>query len=224
MEPRTVHLFVLDTLADWETGYAVAGINQEMYQKNPGQYRVRTVGPTRDAVRTMGGVTIVPDLALEELRAEESAMLILPGGTAWEAGEHAAAVEKAREFLDAGVPVAAICGATFALAGGGVLDGRRHTSNAAEYLRQAPGYGGAATYADEPAVRDGDLITAGAVSPVDFARKIFERLDLYEPPVLEAWYALYKHGDPAGFHALAASAAGPDAANSAAETPAGSAS
>jgi hypothetical protein len=37
---------------------------------------------------------------------------------------------------------------------------------------------------------------------VDFARAIFERLELYAPPVLDAWYALYRHGDPAGFYAL----------------------
>jgi putative intracellular protease/amidase len=207
MEQRTVHLFVLDTLADWETGYAVAGIggNTE-YQRNPGMYRVRTVGATRDPVRTMGGVAIVPDLALDEVTAAESAMLILPGATTWESGEQEKAVEKARELLDAGVPVAAICGATAGLARGGVLDGRRHTSNALEYLRPLPGYGGEAHYVDAPAVRDGDLITAGAVSPIDFARRIFERLELYDAPVLDAWYTLYRHGDASGFHALAAMA------------------
>ena len=209
MEPRTVHLFVPNLMADWETGYAISGINQPEYQKSPGRYVVRTVGATRDSVRTMGGMTIVPDMALDELKPGESAMLILCGGQSWDRGEHAEAVEKAREFLDAGVPVAAICGATGALARGGLLDGRRHTSDALDYLRHiAPGYGGEAQYADEPAVRDGDLITAGGVSPVDFARKVFERLEIYDPPVLEAWYALYKHGDPAGFYALEASRAG----------------
>lgn len=209
MEPRTVHLFVLDTMADWETGYAVAGIggNTE-FQRNPGMYRVRTVGVTRDPVRTMGGVTLVPDLALDELAAAESAMLILPGATTWEGGEQEATVAKARELLEAGVPVAAICGATAGLARGGVLDGRRHTSNALDYLRPLPGYGGEAHYTDEPAVRDGDLITASGVFPIDFARRIFERLELFDASVLEAWYTLYKDGDASGFHALAALAEG----------------
>lgn len=205
MEQQTVHLFVLDTMADWETGYAVAGINQPMYQLNPGRYTVRTVGPTRDPVRTMGGITILPDMTLEELRPAASAMLILPGATAWDEGEHTDTVEKARAFLDAGVPVAAICGATAGLARGGVLDARAHTSNAAEYLAMQPGYGGGAHYVDAPAHLDGDLVTASAMAPVDFARMIFQRLELYAPPVLDAWYALYRHGDPAGFYALQAS-------------------
>jgi putative intracellular protease/amidase len=205
MEQQTVHLFVLDTMADWEPGFAVAGINRPDYQLSPGRYAVKTVGPTRDAVRTMGGVTLLPDLALDELRAEDSAMLILPGGTAWEEGAHGDAAEKARAFLAAGVPVAAICGATWALAIGGLLNNRPHTSNAREYLAAAPGYGGGAHYVDAPAHADGDLITASGVAPIDFARAIFARLELYAPPVLDAWYALYKHGDPAGFYALAAS-------------------
>ncbi len=203
MEQRTVHLFVLDTMADWEPAYAVAGINQPEYQVQPGRYTVRTVGATRQPVRTIGGMTIVPDLALAEVAPEESAMLILPGGTAWDEGQHAAAAEKARGFLAAGVPVAAICGATAGLARAGVLDARPHTSNAPEYL-DACGYAGQAHYAGGPAVRDGDLITASGIAPLEFARLIFERLELYAPPVLDAWYALYAKGDPSGFHALQA--------------------
>jgi putative intracellular protease/amidase len=208
MSPRTVHLFVLDTLADWETGYAVAGINQPAFQVAPGRYIVQTVGPTRAPVRTLGGLTIVPDLALEELDAAESAMLILPGGTAWDEGEHGAAAEKAEELLRAGVPVAAICGATAALARRGLLDGIPHTSNDPAYLAAVPGYAGAAHYVSEPAVTGGDVITAAGTAPVHFARRIFERLELYAPPVLEAWQTLYTTGDASAFHALAAAEAG----------------
>ncbi|MGH7579018.1 MAG: hypothetical protein ACREM9_02520 [Gemmatimonadales bacterium] len=37
--PGTVHLFVLDTLADWEPGFTVAGINNPDGQKAPGVTR-----------------------------------------------------------------------------------------------------------------------------------------------------------------------------------------
>lgn len=212
MEQQTVHLFVLDTMSDWEPGYAVAGINQPAFQLNPGRYTVWTVGPTRDAVRTLGGIAIQPDLALDELRPEESAMLILPGAASWDEGAHAEAVQKARDFLESGVPVAAICGATGALARGGLLNARPHTSNAREYLGWQSGYAGAEHYVDAPAHRDGDLVTASGTAPVDFARAIFERLELYAPSTLDAWYALYKHNDPAAFYTLAALEAGEGAA------------
>ncbi len=205
MEQQTVHLFVLDTMSDWEPGYAVAGINQPAFQRNPGRYAVRTVGPTREPVRTLGGIAIVPDLALDELRPEDSAMLILPGAAAWDdPAAHAPAVETARAFLDTGVPVAAICGATGALARAGMLNARPHTSNALEFLGWQPGYAGTAHYVNAPAHRDGDLITASGTAPVDFARAIFERLELYGDEALQAWYALYKHNDPAAFYTLAA--------------------
>lgn len=202
MQRKTVHLFVLDAMADWEAAYALVGINQPAFQTHPGRYAVRTVGPTRNPVRTMGGVTISPDLALDELTPGDSAMLILPGGMAWDEGEHDRVAEKAGEFLAAGVPVAAICGATAGLARRGLLDGRRHTSNAAEYLGAVPGYAGQASYVNEAAARDGDLITASGTSPIEFARLVFERLELYTPEVLEAWYTLYKTGDASAFYAL----------------------
>ncbi|HEX6373758.1 MAG TPA: type 1 glutamine amidotransferase family protein [Longimicrobium sp.] len=207
MQPQTVHLFVFDTMADWEPGYAVAGINSPAYQAQPGRYRVQTVG-TAAKVTTTGGITIVPDLSLEELDPAESAMLILPGGEVWDGDGIPEAVEKAREFLAAGVPVAAICGATAGLARGGLLDDVAHTSNAAEYL-EATGYAGAAHYRAEPAVTDGNVITAPGTAPLELAREIFRALELYEPRMLDAWYALFKTGDASHFYALEADAGQP---------------
>jgi putative intracellular protease/amidase len=65
-------------------------------------------------------------MTLAELESEQSAMLILPGSDVWGQGKNVEAVEKARQFLDAGVPVAAICGAIAGLAPGGILDERWH--------------------------------------------------------------------------------------------------
>jgi putative intracellular protease/amidase len=203
MKPETVHLYVLNTLADWEPGMAVARINNPAFQAQPGRYRVETVGLTRNPVTTMGGVTILPDLTLEELRPQLSAMLILPGGDTWDQGQNIEAARKAQEFLAAGVPVAAICGATSGLARVGVLDDRRHTSNSPDYL-QATGYQGAKLYQNEPAVTDGLLITASGVASLDFAYHILRYLEVYDQPALDAWYGLFKTGDPTYYSALMA--------------------
>ena len=104
----------------------------------------------------------------DDLAPADSNLLILPGADIWDAGRGAAFAAAAGRFLDAGVPVAAICGATAGLARAGLLDKRRHTSAAAEYL-MATGYAGGDHYVDERAVVDGDLITAGPQSPVQFA-------------------------------------------------------
>jgi putative intracellular protease/amidase len=205
MKQQAVHMYVVDTLADWEPGYAVAGLNNPAFQAHPGRYRVATVGVRKAPIVTIGGVTILPDLVLDQLAPEDSAMLILPGGESWDQGQNGEASEQARRFLQAGVPVAAICGATSGLARAGLLDKLKHTSNAREYL-QATGYGGSALYQDVRAVADGNLITASSIAPIEFAYQIFNMLGVYTAEVLEAWYGLFKTGDASYYGALAASA------------------
>lgn len=198
---HTVHLAVYDTLADWETGYAVAFLNRPWWRPTDWSWQVRTVGETIDPITTLGGMRITPDVALADLDPRDSAMLILPGANFWDAGGGARFTAAARAFLDAGVPVAAICGATFGLARDGLLDDRAHTSSAPEYLT-ASGYRGADRYVDELVVTDGDLITAGTTNPIEFARAIFERLDLFGDKPTDAWYRLFKNDDASAFFEL----------------------
>lgn len=194
MVGRNVYLYVFDGMADWEASFAIAGINNPRFQRHPGRYRVRAVGPTRQPVTTMGGLRIVPDICLGELNPDQAAMLILPGGDLWESGGNREAIELARVFFIESVPIAAICGATQALACAGMLDDFHHTSNSREYLL-ATGYRGGKFYCDVPAISDEGVITASGTAPLEFAREIFRVLDLYSESSLEAWYALFKFGD-----------------------------
>lgn len=79
-------------------------------------------------------------------------------------GQETEAIEIARSFLDSGVPMVVICGATVGLARGGLLDHRKHTGNSPDYLAVA-GYGGASLYQDVPAFTDDNVITASGVRP-----------------------------------------------------------
>lgn len=205
-EPRTVHLYVFDGFADWEAAFAIAGIHQPAFQREPGRWRVKTVGLAQGVVRSMGNVAVLPDMALDQLEPSASAMLILPGGVGWDEGQHLEAARKAEAFLKAGVPVAAICGATAGLARIGVLDERRHTSNAIAYLK-GTGYRGTDRYEDVPAFDDGLLITAGGMAPLEFSQAIFKRLGIYSEEALDAWYALYKTGRSDQFARLQQAAA-----------------
>jgi len=198
---ENVHVAVFDTLADWELGYAIAHVRRPSWQREPGRYRIVTVGPTPEPITTMGGLRIVPEISLSELDPADSAMLVLAGGDTWGDAEMAGFRSAARRFLEADVPVAAICGATFGLAVEGLLDDRPHTSNAREYLEYS-GYHGGDHFVDAPVVRDGNLITATGVAPVHFARAIFELLELYREDVTESWFKLYGERDPAGFYEL----------------------
>jgi putative intracellular protease/amidase len=205
MHTANVHLFVFDTMADWEAAFAIAAINDTQAQTVSGHYRVVTAAASLAPITTMGGVRIQPDVTLDEVTSESSAMLILPGGHAWEGGGNNGALQLASQFIASGVPVAAICAATLALARAGFLDRVRHTSNAREYLIST-GYHGTGFYCGAPAVTDKNVITASGVAPVDFAREIFSKLNVYSPTCLDAWYALFKYGDAEKYHALASSA------------------
>jgi putative intracellular protease/amidase len=201
VESLTVYLFVFDGLADWEAGHAIAGLNNPAFQVRPGRYRVRTAAVETRPIVTAGGVTILPDGPLEAVEPDGTAMLILPGGDAWDRGGNAEALQKAGTLLHAGISVAAICGATAGLARAGLLDDKRHTSNSADYLA-ATGYRGGSLYQNELAVTDGALITASGTAPVDFAFHIFKHLDVYAAAAADAWLGLFKTGDPAYYAAL----------------------
>lgn len=200
---KLVHVAVYDGFSDWEIGHATAHINNGAWQVEPGAYRTVTVAETAAPVTSAGGMRIVPETVLDDLEPGGSAMLVLPGADGWLTGGHAAFAKRARAFLDAGVPVAAICGATGGLAAEGLLDDRRHTSNAREFT-EAFGSKGGDRYCEVPAVTDRGLITASGVFPVDFAREVFAALGLYEPATLASWFKLYGEGDPAGYYELAA--------------------
>lgn len=191
---RDVHLFVIDSMADWEPAFAIAHINRPA----PGmasKYRVKTVGIDGKMIRSMGGISIQPVMSLDELVPGKSSMLILPGSELWTEPITDPALAKARDFLDAGVPVSAICGAVFGLARTGLLDHRRHTSNDPNWLASS-GYGGMENHVREPAVEDASIITASVTASLEFARLILGRLGIFSLPALNAWYKLYKTGDP----------------------------
>jgi putative intracellular protease/amidase len=199
MLSHTAHIAIHDGLSDWEAGHLLAELRTGRFTGVP--FEVIAVAEAAAPVTTMGGLRIVPDALLADLDPARSDLLILPGGAVWDAGGGAAFAAAAARFLAAGVPVAAICGATAGLAEAGLLDTRAHTSAAPEYLAMT-GYAGGDRYVDARAVVDGDLITAGPQSPVQFARAVLERLGLADERTRAAYEELFHAGDPAAFPVL----------------------
>jgi putative intracellular protease/amidase len=195
------HVALYETMADYEIGHLLAELRTGRYTGTP--FEVVTVAESLRPVTTMGGLRIVPDMLLADLDPSASDVLVLAGAELWDAGGGEAFAAAAKRFLAAGVPVAAICGATAGLARAGLLDARNHTSAAAEYLA-ATGYAGGEHYIDERAIVDGGLITAGPQSPVQFAAATLRRLGLASDGTLEAYEAVLHRGDTSAFPALMA--------------------
>ncbi|TCC20764.1 glutamine amidotransferase [Kribbella speibonae] len=196
---RTTYVAVYETLADWEIGHLTVELRTGRFTEVP--WQVVTVGETLEPVVTMGGMRVVPDVTVADVTPEVGDLLVLAGSGQWDMGGGEAFAKLAGQFLDAGVPVAAICGATAGLARAGLLDERKHTSAAKEYL-QATGYQGSERYVEARAVVDRDLITAGPDSPVQFARAVMERLELADERKREAYEGVFHRADPAAYATL----------------------
>lgn len=200
----TIYVYVLDTLADWELGHVISELNSgRFFKKGAQRVSVKTVSNSKEPIRTMGGLTIMPDCLIGDIVVSKTSVLLLPGADKWNDLKHCAIIEKANEFLSSGATVCAICGATVALANFGLLDSRRHTSNGQGFLEMfSPAYKGQDFYIDEPSIADNNLITASSAGALLWAKQIIERLGVFEANTLEAWYDYFSTGKPKHFFSL----------------------
>lgn len=191
---KAAYLLVIPGFADWEPAHAIAELRRS------GGYRVEVVGFSPDVVESMGGMAVRPTRALADIDPGDVAVFILPGGDRWEREPVDEALVDALGRLDeAGVPIAAICAATTAIARTDLIRGRRHTSNGLAYLRmQVPEYADEASYVDAPAVRDRGLITASGVADVEFAAEIMAELSVLTDEERTVWSEMFRSGRISG--------------------------
>ncbi len=199
-----IYVYIFDTLADWELGYVTAELNSgRFFKKDAPRVSVKTVGISKEPVKTMGGLTIVPDCVIDDIAVNDKSVLLLPGGNTWDNPKHGTIVKKAEELLSVGATVCAICGATVALANAGLLDQRPHTSNGTGFLEMTcPNYKGQSFYIDKLSVSDHNLITAGAAGALLWTRQIIEHLGVFQSDTLNFWYEFFNTGDPQFFFAI----------------------
>jgi len=143
----------------------------------------------------MGGLEILHDISLSEIIIGDVDILILPGGTAWEKGENNELDQLTKTLFEKGKTISAICAASTYLGQKGFLNKLQHTSNDLDYLKGiAPQNSGEKDYINSFAVTDQNIITANGIAPIEFAREIFEKVDLYNDNDTEKWYQLFKNG------------------------------
>lgn len=193
MRKKNCYLFVFDGFADYETSLAATGI------RNSNEYQLKTIGIRKEPVRTMSGMTIIPDMDfmpdadLEDIDKENTGMLILPGGTAWEQGKNEAITPLVAHCLLHGIPVAGICGATVFLAELGLLNRTVHTSNSMDWLASMSNiYRGQALYRPAPSVKTEFIITANGTAAVEFAHDVFEALHIAEDRQVAGWFQYFE--------------------------------
>jgi len=153
--------------------------------------RIIKVGNDLSPIKTMGGIDIIPDIDVENMDANNLDIIILPGADTWLNGKNQKIIDKIKK--NAEINVAAICGATLALAENGILDTKRHTSNDKEVLKMfCKKYKGENLYENKPVVADRKLITATGLAPLEFAFEVIKKLNIMEDCTLNAWYNLWE--------------------------------
>ena len=123
------------------------------------------------------GITIEADVTLEEARAGDYDMIVLPGGMpgADHLRQDARVIDLLKEFAAQGRYTAAICAAPTVLAHAGLLSGRAATSFPGFLdANSAPGI----RLRQEAVVVDGKVVTSrGAGTAMDFALALVELLE-----------------------------------------------
>jgi putative intracellular protease/amidase len=193
---QKAYLYVFDGLADWEPALALCEI------RKCGKYEVLAAGHSREAVVTMGGLKVTPDIALDEVEnhkgeidPRETAIFIVPGGDRWEQGTDPELDKLLRQLHAEHVLIGALCGATLEIARAGLTAGVRHTSNAKSYLKKmVPEYNDEGFYVDELAVTDRKIITASGLGSVEFAREVIRELGIYSEADMRMWFEMFKTG------------------------------
>jgi putative intracellular protease/amidase len=186
---QKAYQLVFDGLVDLETPYALCAITKSQ------KLKVVTVGFTQQPITTLGGLKLVPDIQLNDMNSTEIGIFLLPGGERWERQPDENFQRLLVRLHTENIPIAAICGATLALARAGLTHKLRHTSNSKQYLKAlVTDYKDEAFYLDELAVTDRNIITASGLGGIEFGREVIKLLKLFSAAETAEWFAMYKHG------------------------------
>lgn len=160
---------LLDGFADWEGAPLAAALTQP-----EGEYQAFDVlyaSDRKEPRRSIGGLTVLPDISLAEIPPDARA-LVLIGGTSWRKPEAEAVVPIVARFLAEDKAVGAICDAARFLGAHGLLNGHRHTANFLREMADEAKYLNAAGFVAEDCVRDRNLVTANGQAPYLFGREM----------------------------------------------------
>ncbi|MDP0488440.1 MAG: DJ-1/PfpI family protein [Fusobacterium sp. JB021] len=190
---KIIYVYILNAMADWELGYVMSAVSMEIND----EYCIKTVACNKNTITTLGGFKIIPDCSVEEIDESNMKALLIPGGDTWGNPEHEEILSRVRGYLEKGILVGAICGATLSLANLGILNEYLHTSNSKEYLKLfSKKYTGEELYKDKLAVRDRNLVTGSSAGSLLWAKEILQYLNVFSNEIIEAWYNYYLTGDP----------------------------
>jgi protease I len=168
LEGKKIAILVAEGVEDLEYYVPLMRLQEEGAQ-------VLSAGLDLKPVRGKNGLVITPDTLVESLRAAELFALVIPGGWAPDKlRRHTSVTGLVREMHASGKPLGIICHGGLVAISAGIVKGRRATGSLGikDDLVNA-----GATWVDEPAFRDGNLVWGRVVADIPaFCRELVAAL------------------------------------------------
>ena len=190
---KQVIFVLLDRYADWEFAYLAPALRGEVAQG----YQVRFASSDMLAKISIGGLTMRPQLTLDEIPEDAHALVLIGAAGSWREDPPERIAQLAHAFKDSGRVVGAICDAARWAGSVGLRNDVRHTLNDPHEMADFPGYTNAQGYLPEESVRDGNIVTANGNAPVAFAANVLRALEAAPEKAIQEYADFYT----IGFHA-----------------------
>ena len=155
-QARRAVILTADQFEDMEVFFPLFRLVEEGWQ-------VDVAAPKKERINGENGYALIPDKTIDEVKADEYDLLIIPGGSPQGAPMTVRKIKKAQEiaksFFSKNKPVASICHGPWTLADAGVIKGKHLTSywhdGVPEDVKKAGGI-----WEDKDVVIDGNLVTS----------------------------------------------------------------
>ncbi|MGW5082130.1 transcriptional regulator FtrA [Micromonospora echinospora] len=174
MNRATVSVLAYEGMSVFETGIVTEVFGLPRPEFDVGWYELTVCAETPGAVRLVGGATLHTDHGLDAFAAADT--LIVPGVADVHADPSPRLTGALRAAHRRGARIVSICSGAFALAGAGLLDGRRATTHwryADLLVRRHPAV---RVDPDVLYVDDGDVLTgAGSAAGLDLCVHLLRR-------------------------------------------------
>ncbi|GGN44130.1 transcriptional regulator [Streptomyces kronopolitis] len=171
MEQREVLVILFDGVQALDVCGPVE-VFHEASPEEPAAYRIRTATLDGAPVRTTSGLTLVPDLTLDEAAVPHT--LLVPGGQGTRAPDPRL-IDWLRGNAHRARRKVSVCSGALLLAEAGLLDGRRATTHWMLCDTLARRYPAVRVEPEPIYVRDGDVATsAGVTAGIDLALALVE--------------------------------------------------
>ncbi len=188
---KTILFVILPQYADWEAAYLASALTM----LGEGNYEIKTVSLSLEAVTSIGGFRALPDYDLKTVPSDYEA-LILIGGLSWR-NENAQQIKPlAADCFQKRKILGGICDACAFLSSAGILNDVFHTGNDRNDFKQWAGsaYTGEAKFLAKQAIRDQNVITANGTAPLEFAKEVLLALHAASAEKIADWYHFHKLG------------------------------